>query len=164
MNFFRVNASLASLAILISILSFYGFSSKAEALDVKCLDASMAQQIKGLLESKKFYIDFCSTCSPQKANIRRVDISEFSLLETSCGQEIKVKGKIVRGVMPPVFGGECTDLLEVYTPSLPLDVPFETTLNPANTYAWDEESKQFASIGNELGYGKVCIKSIILKK
>lgn len=153
-----------SIAFLISILSFCNLATQAESLNEKCLEASTAQQIKQLLENKKFYIDFCSTCNPQKVSIRRVDVSAVSLENTDCGQEIKVIGKIVRGVKPPVFGGDCTDLLEVYSPSIPLDVPFETTVNPANTYVWDDETKSFASVGSELGDKKVCIKALQLKK
>lgn len=134
----------------------------SQALNYKCLDRQSASSIKDLLEIQKFYIDFCSTCPKTKASIRRINISEVSLTESECGYSVNVKGLVVRGIKPPVFDGLCSTNLEVYSPSLALDVPFEGVVNPGNIYLWNSKSSSFGVLS--LGASKACIQNIVLKK
>jgi len=99
-------------------------------------------------------------------NIKKINIQKVSIKQENCGSQIFIEGQIVRGIKPPVFGGDCTEKLEVNNPSQKLKLPFNETLDLAYEYIWDEENKQFITIAEALGLDikNICIKHLILKK
>jgi hypothetical protein len=126
-----------------------------------CLELEEAEKIKKLIDEKGYFLDFCSSCSPSKAAIRRININQTELIEKSCGWTVKAKGQIVRGIKPPVFGGECTERLTVSSPGTRLEIPYETEVKVSNTYI-NTGGKSFVSLAKiaEIKSSKACIQEI----
>jgi hypothetical protein len=143
-------------------------SEDQSSANYQCLDEKTTNMLLELLNKQKFYLEFCSGCAPSKAALKRINISSIEVKKNACGNELLVSGIIVRGVKPPIFEGRCTDTLEIFSPSIPLEVPIKSSFNPDIAYAWDSEKKAFASISEELkpdtNSKGVCIKSVILHK
>ena len=123
-----------------------------------------AKKAKDYLEKLGYFIYFCSNCDHMVANIRRIDIENIELgYKKGCGHYLYVAGKVVRGVKPPVFGGYCSDSLEVSNRSVPVDgVPFARDIDLAFTYVPDGDGK-FITLAEKLGMeveDLICIRSI----
>lgn len=139
---------------------------EADYYKYKCNSQVVAEEAKKILEEKKFFIDFCSNCPPDKAGVRRVDIEKVVIEQKPCGAELKVTGKLVRGIKPPIFGGYCTEEIEVYNPSIKLEMEYRKNIDMAYSYVWNESSKRFETLSSQLSLTgrEVCVQSIVLKK
>lgn len=131
-----------------------------------CNSEEIAQKAKQILEEKKFFLDFCSNCDAKKASLRRVEIESVTIQTRECGAELSVKGKLVRGVKPPIFGGECTDKIEVYNPSIPLALEYNKEVDLAYSYVFDAKTKTFKTLAELVGLGAegICIKQVMFGK
>ncbi len=153
----------SSIACLFSLCFFY---LNVSADQYQCLSPDVASSAKKAIEKSGFIVEFCSNCSKEEAAIKRINLQNISVKTTDCGSEIYIEGLIVRGVKPPVFDGACTELLEVYAPSMPLQVPYKKNLDLAYVYLWDNEKGEFRTAAEMLGLDtkNICIKAIKLKK
>ena len=109
-----------------------------------------------------------NTSPNQKDHFKvQIEIQE----KKACTVGLKIEGKIVRGIKPPVFGGECTETLKVYNPSLSLGVPYKRASRQKNDlfafYLWQPGQKAFVNLGTILGLETdttpICIKKLIFK-
>lgn len=152
--------------IVLGLSLFFLIAHNIKADQYQCVSAEIAEKAKALIEKKKFIIEFCSNCSAEISNIKRINIQKVSVKQAVCGYEVFVEGKIVRGIKPPVFGGDCAEQLEVSNPSQALKLPFSEKLDLAYEYIWDEKSKQFITIAEALGLDtkNICIKHLMLKR
>lgn len=130
-----------------------------------CMDIKTAEEAKTLLMKKRFLINFCSDCLPEKANIRRIDIKNIDLVSKDYCYELNITGKIARGIKPPVFGGHCSEHLTVYNPSIELDVPYDHTIRLKNMYIWNSTAKVFTNMFDALNLNSssICIKNLQIK-
>jgi len=153
-------------AFVLIVLQINPVSVKAEHYKYRCNSPEAAEQAKRLLEEKKFFVDFCSNCSPSAANLRRVEVESVTTQTNECGIELKVKGKLVRGIKPPVFGGECLETLEIYNPSLSLNLEYDKTIDLAYTYIFDSSTKSFITMAQAVGLSveEICVKRLQMKK
>jgi hypothetical protein len=155
--------SITRFALLV-ILTFCILPQAAMADQYQCLEPQLAQKAKAILEAKKFAIEFCSNCSAQETNIKRFNIAQVNLQKSDCGTEVFLKGKIVRGIKPPVFDGACTEKLDVYNPSTKLKLPLDKQVDLAYLYVWEPERKLFITLAEVLGLDtkNICIKALKL--
>jgi hypothetical protein len=146
--------------------SLFLVSHCAQADQYQCNSKEVAQQAKKLLEKNKFFVEFCSNCSAETTNVKKINISKVTIKTSDCGDEIFVEGKIIRGIKPPVFGGDCTDKLTISNPSYPLKVPFSSQIDLAYSYIWLPEKREFRSLAEILNLDakNICIKALEIKK
>ena len=166
-NFSKVAAALSFMCFFMCIVACPLRSQEASSPVYKCLEADKANEAKELLENSKFFISFCSACNPNEASVRRINLTApVELIESDCGMKIKASGKIVRGVKPPVFGGYCTEMLKVTSPSEELDVAYSNELNLASVYVWDKENKNFTSVAELLGLDveNLCVRHLTITR
>ncbi len=156
------------ITLFVSLITLFQNPAHSDSLlsQFKCLSPEQAQTAQQILKEKGFIIDFCSDCEPAKAVVRRINIVETKIEQTACGSEIKIKGKIVRGIKPPVFEGKCSEELSIYNPSFTLDLNYEKSLNIAYSYVLAEDKKSFITIAELMGLetNNICIRKIQLKK
>ncbi len=153
------------LFILLFIL-FISYVVKAEEHN-KCLLGSTTEKAKDILEAKKFFVYFCAKCNYKEANIRKINIEEIIIPDKSCNSKLQIKGKIVRGIKPPVFGGYCTPKLEVSNKSFELDLAFDNEVDLKNIYVWDKSNNAFVNLLKIMELGDqdtVCVENIVLTK
>jgi|GEM_PF-4276859 len=156
-------------------------ASLAESVDYRCNSREIATKARAILQNNKSFIIFCSNCSPEKAKIRQVKIQAGKKISHDTPEEtvslqlikeeegcfsISATGTIIRGVKPPVFGGYCTDILQVYNPSIALEIPYQHKLNLANVYLWNPEKREFQTLAEMVGLdtSDICIKRLILNR
>ncbi len=132
----------------------------------QCNSPEITQKAKKLLEQSGFLIEFCSNCPYSGEAPKRANISKVTVEKLECGQELTVHGKTVRIIKPPVFGGACTDLLEISNPSFKTSETYEQKADLAYMYIFDKTDNQFKTIAEILGLdvSEVCVKHMIIKK
>jgi hypothetical protein len=160
--------NLIFIIVFLSLITLFKNPAKSENSlnQFKCLSPEQAETANNILKEKGFIIDFCSDCDPAKAVVRRINIIETKIEQTNCGSEIKIKGKIVRGIKPPVFEGKCSEELSIYNPSFTLDLAYEKNINIAYSFVLNEDKKSFITIAELMGLesNNICIRKIQLKK